>query len=206
MVCRHMPPAPGCQREPGAVAAQSGEFLPRLSAIGGAEQGGIFHPGVDRVRIGQRGFQMPDSLELPRVRRAVVPLVRAGVALVDELVAHRLPRLAAIVGALDQLPEPAAGSATHTAGSDPPASPSRGTFPSPRNGVRRRPSAPACRPTSGRTRPSSCPPALVRYSYFTLPSQFTIHGIPNRSTSIPKRSAQKVCWIGIPTFPPSARA
>src|SRR5256886_10583464 len=30
-------------------------------------------------------------------------------AVVDELVPHRLPRLATVVGALDQLPEPAAG-------------------------------------------------------------------------------------------------
>ena len=41
--------------------------------------------------------------------RAVVPLVRAGDAVVDELVADRLPGLAAVVGALDHLPEPAAG-------------------------------------------------------------------------------------------------
>ena len=94
---------------PGAVAAQSGEFLPRLAAVGRAEQGGVFHPGVDGVRIGQRRFEMPDALELPGVRRAVVPLVSAGDAVVHELVAHRLPRLAAVVGALDQLPEPAAG-------------------------------------------------------------------------------------------------
>ena len=51
---------------------------------------------------------MPDARELPRVRRAVVPLVRARDALVRELVADRLPRLAAVVGALDHLPEPAA--------------------------------------------------------------------------------------------------
>ena len=91
------------------VAAQAGEFLPRLAAVGRAEQGGVFHPGVDRVRIGQRRFEMPDSLELPRVRRAVVPLVSAGDAVVLELVADRLPRLAAVVGALDHLAEPAAG-------------------------------------------------------------------------------------------------
>ena len=92
-----------------AVAAQSGKFLPGLAAVGRAEQGGVFHAGVDGVRIGQRRFEMPDALELPGMRRAVVPLVRAGDAVVDELVAHRLPRLAAVVGALDQLPEPAAG-------------------------------------------------------------------------------------------------
>ena len=76
IVCRHIPPAPGCPVRPRAVAAQPGEFLPGLPAVGRAEQGGVFHAGVDRVRIGQRRFQMPDALELPRVLRAVVPLVR----------------------------------------------------------------------------------------------------------------------------------
>src|SRR5262249_44558615 len=47
--------------------------------------------------------------ELPGVRRTVVPQVRAGIPVVRELVAHRCPRLAAVVGALDQLSEPAAG-------------------------------------------------------------------------------------------------
>src|SRR2546427_781330 len=51
---------------------------------------------------------MPDSLELPRPQRAVVPLVSARYAFVHELVAHRRPRLATVVGALNQLPEPAA--------------------------------------------------------------------------------------------------
>ena len=88
-------------RSPGS----SCQFLP---AVGGAENRGVFHAGVDRVRIGERGLQVPDALELPGMRRAVVPLVRAGHAVVDELVADRLPRLAAVVGALDHLPEPAA--------------------------------------------------------------------------------------------------
>ena len=108
IVCRHIPPAPGCQRGP-EPWPRSPEVPASLPAVGRAEQGGVFHPGVDGVRIGQRWFEMPDSLELPGVRRAVIPLVRAGDAVVHELVAHRLPRLAAIVGALDQLPEPAAG-------------------------------------------------------------------------------------------------
>src|SRR5439155_20630036 len=56
---------------------------------------------------GQRRFEMPDARELPGVGRAVVPLVRAGDAVVDEPVPHRLPRLAAVVGTLHQLPEPA---------------------------------------------------------------------------------------------------
>src|SRR5262249_39791071 len=53
--------------------------------------------------------EVPDALELPGVGRAVVPLVRARDAVVLELVADRLPRLAAVIGSLDHLPEPAAG-------------------------------------------------------------------------------------------------
>ncbi len=88
---------------------------PRLPAVGRAEQGGVLHPSVGRVRIGQRGFAMPDPRELRGVRRAVVPLVRGerlagfGRSGVTDLVAHRLPSRAAVVGALDHLPEPAAG-------------------------------------------------------------------------------------------------
>ena len=77
MVCRHMPPAPGCQRWPFPWLAQSRELVPGLSAVGRAEQRGILDAGVDGVRIGQRRLEVPDALELPRVLRAVVPLVRA---------------------------------------------------------------------------------------------------------------------------------
>ena len=52
---------------------------------------------------------MPDPLELPRMRRAVVPLVSAGDTVVQELVADGFPRLTAVVGALDELAEPSAG-------------------------------------------------------------------------------------------------
>src|SRR5205823_11973811 len=45
--------------------------------------------------------------ELPRVLRSVVPLVRAGHAVVGELVTDRLPGLAAVVGALHDLAVPA---------------------------------------------------------------------------------------------------
>src|SRR5689334_14236098 len=51
---------------------------------------------------------MPDAFELPRMRRAVVPLMRTGHAVVDELVADGFPCLAAIVRALHHLAEPAA--------------------------------------------------------------------------------------------------
>ena len=115
------------------MAAQPGQLVPRLAAVGRAEQGGVFDAGVDGVRIGQRRLEMPDALELPGMLRAVVPLVRGeglagfGRRVVDELVALALghavrsggrlagrcsglvPRLAAVVGALDDLPEPAAG-------------------------------------------------------------------------------------------------
>src|SRR6266568_1144423 len=114
---------------PGAVAAQPGELLPRLPAVVRAKQPGVFHPGVDRVRIGEGRLEMPDALELPGMLRAVVPLVRgerlAGLRrdVVDELVAlalgtlagfhrhaaaGRVPRLGAVARALDDLAEPAA--------------------------------------------------------------------------------------------------
>ena len=91
------------------VRAQPRQLLPRLAAVLRAEQRGVLDAGVDRVGVGERRLQMPDARELPRARRAVVPQVSAGDAVVDELVPHRLPRLATVVGALDQLPEPAAG-------------------------------------------------------------------------------------------------
>ena len=109
IVCRHMPPAPGCQFGPEPWPRSPGSSCHVCPPSVGAEQGGVFDARVDGVRIGQRRFEMPDALELPGMRRAVVPLVRAGHAVVDELVADRLPRLAAVVGALDHLPEPAAG-------------------------------------------------------------------------------------------------
>ena len=60
-----------------AVAAQAGQLVPVLAAVGGLEDGGVFDAGVDGVGIGQRRLEVPDALELPRVLRAVVPLVRA---------------------------------------------------------------------------------------------------------------------------------
>src|SRR5437016_7184396 len=91
------------------MAAQSGEFLRILAAVGCLKQSGIFQACIDSVRISQRWFQMPHPLELPRMRSAVVPLVRAGDAVVQELVTHGLPGLATVIGALHGLPEPAAG-------------------------------------------------------------------------------------------------
>src|SRR6266851_9804581 len=114
------------------MAAQSGELLPRFAAVLRTEQRGVFHAGVDCVRIGERRFEMPNSLELPRMLGAVVPLMSSkgftgfSGGVVHELVAlafgHSLwrgrfawrrawlcPSFAAIIGSLDNLSEPTAG-------------------------------------------------------------------------------------------------
>src|SRR5438128_11244174 len=97
---------PGCR---GRVVAQGGKLPPRLPAVGRLEQGGILNARVGGVRIVQRRLEMPDPGELEGPLRSVVPEVIADGTLVRELVAHRLPRLAAVAGALDHLAEPAAG-------------------------------------------------------------------------------------------------
>src|ERR1700679_4041090 len=51
---------------------------------------------------------MPDSLEFPGMRRAIVPLMRAWVAIVQEFVTDWLPSFPAVIGALYQLPKPGA--------------------------------------------------------------------------------------------------
>src|SRR5207245_11113263 len=81
-----------------AMAAQGGEFLPVLSAVGRAKDGGVFHAGVNRVGVGERRLQMPHALELPGMLRAVVPLMRGerlagfGRRVVSELIAVALGR------------------------------------------------------------------------------------------------------------------
>ncbi len=93
---------------PRLVGAQPGELVPGLAAVGRAEERGVLDPGIDRVRVDVRRLEVPDALELPGVGCPVVPLVRAGGAVVEELVPHRLPGLAAVVGAMDHLAEPVA--------------------------------------------------------------------------------------------------
>src|SRR5919106_2373748 len=99
--------------------------MPRLPAVRCAEQCGVFHSGINSIRVIEGRFEMPDALELPGTLCPIVPLVRARHALVDKHVAlplwhtvrthqilrlrsRRLPRFAAIIGALDDLPEPRA--------------------------------------------------------------------------------------------------
>ena len=76
MVCRHIPPAPGCHFGPVPCPRRPGSSCQFFAAIGRSEDGRIFDAGVDRIRIRQRRLQVPDALELPRMLRPVVPLVR----------------------------------------------------------------------------------------------------------------------------------
>ena len=113
----------------GAVPAQPGQLLPVLPAVRRAEDGGVLDAREHRVRVLERRLEVPDALELPRLLRAVVVLVGGEGRrrrVVDELVALALrrpvrhgrglalgrarlvPGLAAVVRALDDLPEPAA--------------------------------------------------------------------------------------------------
>src|SRR6516164_8884837 len=113
------------------MPAESGQFVPSFAAVSGFENGGVFDAGINSVRIGERRFKVPDALEFPRVLCAVIPLVggegRAGCgrSVVDKLVGFALghaagtrggfagsraglePGLAAIIGSLNDLAEPA---------------------------------------------------------------------------------------------------
>src|SRR6185295_19537012 len=66
----------GLPRRTGAVAAQPGNLVAVLPTVGRAEERGVLDAGVNRVGIIERRLEMPHALELPRMRRAVVPLMR----------------------------------------------------------------------------------------------------------------------------------
>src|SRR5262249_3239862 len=84
------------------------ELLPRLRAVRRLKERRVLDAGIDGVGIVVLRLEMPDARELPGLLRAVVELVRPGVADVFELVAHRLPRLAGVIRTLDDLSKPAA--------------------------------------------------------------------------------------------------
>jgi hypothetical protein len=96
----------GLPRRSRAVPPQPVQLVPRRTAVRRAKQRRVLDAGVHRVGIVQRRLEVPDPLEFPRVRRPVVPLMRSGHALIVERVPDRRPRRAAVVGALDHLPEP----------------------------------------------------------------------------------------------------
>ena len=102
-------PGAGLPRRPRTVTSQTGQLMPVRPGVGRPEQGGILHASKDGVRISERRLEVPDPGELPRMRRTVVPLVRARHALVGKVVPYRLPRRAPVIGTLDQLPEPPRG-------------------------------------------------------------------------------------------------
>src|SRR5438270_5016104 len=91
------------------VTPERRQLLPRLAAVDGTEERRILDAGEHRVRIRQRRLEVPVARELPGMLRAVVPLMRAGDAVVGERVANRLPRLAPVVRALDDLAVPPGG-------------------------------------------------------------------------------------------------
>jgi hypothetical protein len=76
---------------PCRMGSQPRELSPGLATVARAEKRGVLDAGIDRVWIGMRGCQVPHPLEFLRMWCAIVPLVRAGGALLGELVANRLP-------------------------------------------------------------------------------------------------------------------
>src|SRR5581483_8407262 len=59
------------------MPAQAGKFLPVLAAVGRLEDRRVFHSRVHRVGLRQGGLQVPDTLELPGMLCAVIPLMRS---------------------------------------------------------------------------------------------------------------------------------
>src|SRR3982074_3405085 len=88
--------------------AQTGEFLPTLAGVGGAEDCRVFNAGEDGVRIIQGRFEVPDALEFPRMLRTVIPFVGADGPFINKFIVYGFPSLAAVVRTLNQLAEPAA--------------------------------------------------------------------------------------------------
>src|SRR5690242_2604706 len=89
-------------------APQARQLPPGLGAVRSPEEGRIFDPGVNRIRVGQGWFEMPDPLEFPRVLGAIIPLMGSRIALVVEVFADCFPSFAAVIRALNDLAKPAA--------------------------------------------------------------------------------------------------
>src|SRR5207247_2686165 len=90
------------------VGAQAGHLGPSRASVTGGEQRRVLDARIDHLGVTQRGLDVPNALELPRVRRAVVPGMRARGAFVLEVVAGGFPGLAPVVGPWQHLTEPPA--------------------------------------------------------------------------------------------------
>src|SRR3954447_26334165 len=117
----------------GPMAAQPGKFLPVLRTISRSENSRVLHARIHRVGIRRRWFEVPDTLELPGMLCAVIPLVSsqrlAALArlVIRELVAlgfrhsvrrrgglagrgpRLVPRLSSVVRSLNDLSKPTTG-------------------------------------------------------------------------------------------------
>jgi hypothetical protein len=89
------------------VAAQPRELLPRLSSVDGLEQRGVLGSGVHGVGFGERRLEVPDALELLRMRRPVAPLMHRDTPSYSNLL-PMVPTSAAVARTLHDLAEPAA--------------------------------------------------------------------------------------------------
>src|SRR5205823_9732436 len=92
----------------GLVSPQRWQLRPGRARVLRLEESGVLDARIHGVGVMERGLEVPDALELIWMRRAVVPLVRPDIAVVSELIAHGLPGLAAVAGAMHHLSEPAA--------------------------------------------------------------------------------------------------
>ena len=76
IVCSPMPPAPGDHFGPVPWPRRPASSCQFFAAVGRTKDRRIFDAGVDHIGVGERRLEMPDAFELPRMLRAVVPLVR----------------------------------------------------------------------------------------------------------------------------------
>ena len=119
------PARPGLPGRAGLVVPQSRQLTPTGTAIDGAKQGRVLNAREHRVAVAQRGLEVPDPGELPRVGRPVVPLVRTGHAVVGELIAHGLPTSGRRRRNAELTAQTNSSTARRRSDSDPPESPSR---------------------------------------------------------------------------------
>src|SRR6478735_4859541 len=82
--------------------------MPGCPAVGATEKCGVFFARIYRLGLCQGLFKMPDAFEFPRMLGSIVPLVRPGHTVVEEIFSDGFPSLAAVIRSLHLLPEPTA--------------------------------------------------------------------------------------------------